>query len=422
MKLGVEEFVDHVIRTRPDVVAFSVVTMAYPVTRSLCRRLRERGFDGPIVLGGNHVTALPELALNQTGATAVVRNEGEVSFTRLVRALEASLPLAEVPGISWIDNGTYRATPNAPTIANLDDIPFPAWDLMPPKTFPDAPHQLFSRQFPVAPVMTSRGCPYTCTYCASQGQWGRTWRRRSLDNVMEEITLLVEKYGVREIHFEDDEFLAREDRVLELCERLASSGLDLIWSLPNGVRTNAINDRVAAALRRAGCYEVGLGIDAPFEHQQERVQKLRDPGTTEMAIETLQRHGLQVRGFWIIGHDVDSEEDVEREIEYILSLPTELGAFGVSAPLPGSPDFERFKRDVDLETFEWERISYFKALDGPRIPAERLQKLLRRLVLRFYLRPRQVRTILSRIRPQQAEFIAAGLYRYLTGAVSTGTM
>jgi radical SAM superfamily enzyme YgiQ (UPF0313 family) len=239
---------------------------------------------------------------------------------------------------------------------------------------------------------------------------------------MEEITLLVEKYGVREIHFEDDEFLAREDRVLELCERLASSGLDLIWSLPNGVRTNAINDRVAAALRRAGCYEVGLGIDAPFEHQQERVQKLRAPGTTEMAIETLQRHGLQVRGFWIIGHDVDSEEDVEREIEYILSLPTELGAFGVSAPLPGSPDFERFKRDVDLETFEWERISYFKALDGPRIPAERLQKLLRRLVLRFYLRPRQVRTILSRIRPQQAEFIAAGLYRYLTGAVSTGTM
>lgn len=418
-RVGAEALVEHVLSTRPDVVGFTVVTMAWPITRSICHRLRERGYDGPIVLGGNHVTALPDLSLRQSGATAIVRNEGEVSFPLLVDALEAGRSLAKVPGITWDDGGVIRSNASAPVVDDLDTIPFPAWDLMQPTAFPYAPHQLLARQYPVAPIVTSRGCPYTCTYCASQGLWGRTWRHRSIDNVMEEIHVLVEQYGVRELHFEDDELLAREERVLELCDRIASADLGVIWSLPNGVRTNAITDRIAAAMARAGCYEVGLGIDAPFDHQQVRVKKRRPHGAAERAIDIVQAHGMEVRGFWILGHDVDQEDDVERQIEYILSLPAEFGAFGVSAPLPGSPDFEDFKRTVDLETFDWDRISYFKALDTPHIPKERLQALLRSLVIRFYGRPKQLRAVLRRVKPQQVRFLARGLYRYLTGAMGT---
>ncbi len=419
MRIKPAALVERILKDKPDVVGFTVVTMAYPVVRKLCIELRARGFGGEIILGGNHVTALPDLALRQTGATAVVRHEGEVSTPDLINALEVGRPLSEVKGISYMRDGVTRSTQRCKAIPDLDSIPFPAWDLMPPASFPHAPHQLFAREFPVAPITTSRGCPFTCTYCASQGLWGRTWRHRSLDNVMAEIDLLVNKYGVRELHFEDDEFLAKEERILDLCDRLTRADYGIVWSLPNGVRTNAITDRLAKAMARSGCYEVGLGIDAPFKHQQIRVKKKRSEGAAERAINTIQKYGIEVRGFWILGHDVDEESDVERQIEYILSLPTEFGAFGVSAPLPGSPDFEAFKRTLDLDEFDWRRISYFKALDTPNISRDRLQELLRSLVLRFYMRPKQLKALLRRIKPQQARFIAKGLYRYLTGSFHT---
>lgn len=416
----VDDVVRHVLRTRPDVVGFTVVTMAYDVVRRLCHRLRAQGYDGAILLGGNHVTALPELSLRQTGATAVLRGEGERSLPALLAELAAGRPPAGVRGVTWTDGDAVHSNPPVALIDDLDSIPFPAWDLMPPKSFPYAPHQLFFKRFPVAPITLSRGCPFQCTYCASQGQWGRTWRYRSIDNVMEEITLLVREYGVRELHFEDDEFLGKEDRILELCDRLSAADFGLVWSLPNGVRTNAVTDRLLAAMKRAGCYEVGLGIDAPFAHQQKRVLKPRAEDAAARAIAKVREHGMEVRGFWILGFDVDTEEDVRRSIDYLVSLPTEFAAIGVAAPLPGSPDFERFRATIDLETFDWQRVSYFKALDTPNLPRDRLQVLLREAVLRFYLRPRPLWAIAKRLKVRQLGFIGRGVYRYLTGSFALG--
>jgi radical SAM superfamily enzyme YgiQ (UPF0313 family) len=420
-RLDADDVVRRVMRDRPDVVGFTVVTMAYEIVRALCRRLRDEGYTGAIILGGNHVTALPELSLRQTGATAIVRGEGERTLPALLAELEAGRAPTGVSGVTWSDGEQVHENPPVTLIEDLDSIPFPAWDLMPPKTFPYAPHQLFFKRFPVAPVTLSRGCPFQCTYCASQGQWGRTWRYRSIDNVMEEITLLVRRYGVRELHFEDDEFLGKEQRILELCDRLCSANLGLVWSLPNGVRTNAVNDRLLAAMARAGCYEVGLGIDAPLPHQQKRVQKPRAEDAAERAIAMVRKHGMEARGYWILGFDVDGEDDVRRSIDHLVSLPAEFAAIGVAAPLPGSPDFETFRQSIDdLETFDWQRISYFKALDTPHIPRDRLQALLREAVLRFYLRPRQMWAIAKRLKMRQVAFISRGLYRYLTGSFALG--
>lgn len=417
LRIGPEAFEARVLRSRPDVVGFTVVTMAYQVVRDICRRLRRKGFKNPIVLGGPHASALPELTLRQVECDALITNEGDVAFPLLVEALEAGRSLSTVPGVTWLGaDGKMVVNPRPPVIDDLDTIPFPAWDLMPPKTFPPAPHQLFFRRFPTAPIMTSRGCPYPCTYCASQGTWGRSWRYRSVDNVMEEITLLVKKYGVRELHFEDDELAGDEDRLVELCERIASANLDLVWSCPNGIRTNAMNDRIAKAMARAGCYEVGLGIDVPAREQMKRVKKPRKPDQAQKAVDTIRRHGMEARGFWLLGIDTDTEADVKHTIDFALSLPTEFGAFGVHAILPGSPDFDTFMATgVDLENFDWSQLSYFKARNSPHIPAERLQGLLREAILRFYLRPTQMKAILKRVKARQAPYIARGLYRYLTG-------
>lgn len=181
------------------------------------------------------------------------------------------------------------------------------------------------------------------------------------------------------------------------------------------MRTNAVTDRLMKAMARAGCYEVGLGIDVPEPHQMRRVKKPRKAEAARQAIDTVRRHGMEARGFWLIGLDTDTEVDVERTISYALSLPTEFASFGVSAPLPGAPDFETFRQGLDLETFDWSQISYFKARDLPNISAPRLQSMLRSAILRFYLRPVPLFSLARRVRVRQAPWIARGLYRYLTG-------
>lgn len=413
------DFEKYVLRSSPEVLGMTVVTMAYPVVVDICRTLQAKGYSGRIILGGNHVTALPELALCQTGAAAVLCQEGEHSIVELVDAMAAGHSFNSVPGVWWLDGGKPVSERSPLQIEDLDSIPFPAWDLMTPSSYPHAPHQLFSRRSPVAPIITSRGCPNRCTFCASKGMWGRRWRARSVDNVMEEIRLLVRYYGVREIHIVDDDLLFDEDRILTLCDRIASAGYDLVFSLPNGVRTDAINDRVAAAFARAGFYEIGLGIDAPFRHQQERVKKIRGTDAAVRAVEIVRRHGMECRGYWLLGFDVDTEEDIRRTIDYMLSVPADFAAIGVCAPIPGSDDFENLRNTIDdLDTFDWSQISYFHALNTPKVSQERLQALLREAVLRFYLRPGPVLKLLRRVKLRQWPFIARGLYRYLTGSLA----
>jgi radical SAM superfamily enzyme YgiQ (UPF0313 family) len=233
--------------------------------------------------------------------------------------------------------------------------------------------------------------------------------------VVSEARHLARDYGVRELHIVDDDFTADEDRVLAFCDELARADLGLVWSLPNGIRTNTVTARLAAALARAGCYQVGLGIDVVEQAQMRRVRKLRAPDAAERAVATLQRHGIEVRGFYLLGLDTDTPAELRRTIEVALALPTEFAAFGLATPLPGAPDFARWAEGRDLRGFDWDTLSYFKARPTPLLSAEALQRALREAVLRFYLRPRHLGLIASRLHLRQVPVIARGLYRYLHG-------
>jgi hypothetical protein len=124
---------------------------------------------------------------------------------------------------------------------------------------------------------------------------------------------------------------------------------------------------------------------------------------------------MEVRGYWILGFDVDTKQDVLRTIDLMLELPADFAAIGVPAPLPGSADFKAFSKDLDLENFDWNEISYFKAIDSPSLSKDERQALLRQAVLRFYLRPRQIVGLLKRLRLRQLPFVGLGMWRYLTG-------
>ena len=170
--------------------------------------------------------------------------------------------------LSKINNIAFRDAVKGITVntvklcEDLDSIPNPAWDLIDPRTYPISPHGTFSKSYPVAPIITSRGCPYLCTFCAGFKSTGRKLRRRSVKMVLDEINYLYRVYGVREFHIEDDNFTLQKEYVMEFTDSLCSSGLKIWWACPNGIRADRLDKEMLLSMERSGCYSFGLGIES----------------------------------------------------------------------------------------------------------------------------------------------------------------
>jgi len=185
---------------------------------------------------------------------------GIVKFCRIM-AGEDGAALSGVPGLVYRKDGRVMINERA-IVEDLDKLEFPEWDLIDPRTYPVAPQGTFTKRLPVAPILTSRGCPYECTYCGVKSNTGRKYRTRSPENVIAEIELLVSKYAVREIHIEDDNFTLDRNRVVRFCNLLIDKKIDISWACPNGVRLDTLDADILKLMERAGCYSFAIGIES----------------------------------------------------------------------------------------------------------------------------------------------------------------
>ena len=191
--------------------------------------------------------------------------EGERGLCALAGRLAAGAtpedPFEGVPNLVWQRDGTTVL--NAPEwVHELDELPFPAWELMPPASFPCVPANGYSRRFPIAPITMTRGCPCHCTYCGAAQVNGRQIRSRSPENVLEEIRLLTSQYGVRELNFFDSNCAHPKAPLRAVCQGICDAGIDITWSTPNGIRLEAIDEEFAALMKRSGCFQVSVGIES----------------------------------------------------------------------------------------------------------------------------------------------------------------
>ncbi|MHA1649172.1 MAG: B12-binding domain-containing radical SAM protein, partial [Candidatus Helarchaeota archaeon] len=199
----------------PDVLGITALSPYYNEMRILTRILRPLNI--PILLGGVHVSALPELSLRECKADFVVRGEGEYTLLELMDKWFDEEGKKKIKGIAYLENNKFIKNPLRKLISNLDEIPFPAWDLINPLRYPPFPHGFSMKRSPVAPILTTRGCPYSCSYCASTQFWRRKFRRRSARNIVDEIEYLVNDFKIREIHIWDDNFTLMRKHVVEFC-------------------------------------------------------------------------------------------------------------------------------------------------------------------------------------------------------------
>ena len=392
-----------------DLVGLSVMTPNYAGAMAVARVVRELPHQPTFILGGAHVSVYPERTLDELGADFAFVREGEQSLPAFVRAREQNDDLAGVSGLVFRRDGELIDTGPAPAVSDLNQLPWVAWDLLQPAKYPPIPHQLFVRRLPVAPIFTTRGCPYDCSFCATTWLFGSKIRRRDPADVVREMTYLADSHGIREFHIEDDNPTLVREHIDGFCNALLDTGRRWVWKFPNGVMVNTLDRELVRLLHRAGCYQISLGIETLSESTH--IGKTVEFDRLDMIIETAKEVGMQTQGLFVVGLPNESEKTIRQSIAASTRLGLDFAHYGAFVPLPGS----KWGDEVTTAGTDFSNINFFTASDRVMHDARFVKRIQRHAILRFYLRPRILANLLRMVKWRQLGGVLYTARRYLLG-------
>jgi len=384
-------------RERYDIVGLSVMTSMLREAVQASAIARETNPQALVVWGGPHPTVLPDDSLARPQVDAVALGEGEDTLLELAR--RGGDP-ANVAGL-WYQTagGEIVRNPPRPLIGDLSTLPWPARDLVDMKTYARAWYSLTA----AAPnllgtsLVTSRGCPYVCTYCQPtlRQLFGKKVRRRSVDDVLGELVHIKETYGLNAFMFEDDTFIIHRPWVHEFSERLRAMKLGFRWGC--NVRADLATRDLLQPMAEAGLVQINMGIESGTQRILDQIYDKRITlQQIQQAVDTARQLGLKVGGYFMLGAPTETEQEIERTIGFAARLPIDEAAFNITTPLPGTHLWEQTRDLVggDIAEFDYYHTSVY---NSPQVlPAKRLQWLKRKAYLKFYLlSPRRVPNVLK---------------------------
>ena len=325
-----------IIASEPDWIGLSFLTMTYERAAWLASELKAALPDVPLVGGGAHCTADPAGALAELELDYVVSGEGEAVAVALTEALAAQRPLSRLPGL-WAGE---EPPPDQELVEHLDDLPFPARDLLQPRRYLAPPGLIRGwASSGIASMLASRGCPFACSFCASKQQLGRAVRIRSVSNVIAEIDDLVSRYQIRGLYFVDDVFTFHRDWVLAFCEALQSRPYRLHWACQ--ARVNQVDEALLVAMRDAGCVQVDYGVESGSPRILKSMQKgIRREEVIE-AFSLTHGVGMRTGASFVLGSPTETEEDRRLTADLARRIDSDWTVFFFSTPYPGTPLWRR---------------------------------------------------------------------------------
>ncbi|MCX6731762.1 MAG: radical SAM protein [Candidatus Parcubacteria bacterium] len=390
----------------PDIIGIQVFTFHIATTKDYLRLIKRVLPKTKIILGGPHPSARPDDIFGFfPEADWAFKGEAEIGLAKLLDLVAeggtSGENLVGVPGLIWRD-GDRTIINEQIFIENLDELGMPSWDLIRPDTYPLAPHGGFFKNYPIAPIIISRGCPFSCTYCAGHLVSGKKIRFRGADNVIEEIKILYHQYGIREIHIEDDNFTFNRNLVMDFCRKLKEDNLNISWTCPNGVRLDTLDKVLLLAMKDAGLYSISVGIESGSERILKDMKKNLTKETIKEKINLIRECGLDVSGFFIIGYPTETKDDIMETIDFARSLDLKRAGFSLFKPFPGTEITRNLIEKGELKEIsdeDWTRFVLADAVYAPiGFTREEMKKLRRKALLRFYLRPKIVIKFIKEIR------------------------
>jgi radical SAM superfamily enzyme YgiQ (UPF0313 family) len=388
---GRQHLLERIQAERPGIIGFSTMCCEAEWMHELAGAVREAAPEAVILVGGPHPTVVGPEVLADASLDIAVIGEAERTIVELLAALDrGDEALSGVPGIAWRRNGELRRNEPRPFIQCLDDLPRPAWDLVSFDDYSslDTWNGTLKWQ-PYAPVVTSRGCPYRCTYCHSI--FGKTVRARSPENVVGELEHLAREHGVREVHIIDDVFNFDGPRLLRIAELIEQRGLRLAFAFPNGLRADLLDPELVAALRRMGTYKIHIGIETVTPRFQEMIRKDLEIEKVQRAIELADHEGIATGGYFMLGFPGETREEMMATIRFAAESRLDAAYFFKATSFPGSEFEAQLRQEGRAEETRSEDQHFFSVSRSyAAVPPEELNELLLLAQKTFYLRPSRI--------------------------------
>lgn len=315
-----------IVQEAPDVVGISIKTVKLKAAQTIARLCKSVREDLIVVGGGPHCTALADQVLADPSIDYVIRGEGEFAFVELLGGLAQNRSMDTIGGLSHRTPSGVVHNDVRTLISDLDNIPFPARDSI-------INHSLHDSEA-FGDMITSRGCPFDCAYCASHLTWMRKVRYRSTANILREIKSVMGSFGTRQFTFWDDSFTLNKKRVFEFCDALNREKLGINWGC--NTRFDLLDEALIVSMKQAGCNNVELGVESGSPRILGLIKKDTPLEKMESIASLLRKHGLYWSGFFLIGLPTETPEDIEMTVNLMRRLRPNYSTLSIFTPYPGT--------------------------------------------------------------------------------------
>ncbi|MBF0285218.1 MAG: B12-binding domain-containing radical SAM protein [Magnetococcales bacterium] len=366
----------------PPVFGISMLTASAGRGYDVAAMIRQTLPNAVVVIGGLHVTLLPDEALAMPGVDYLLRGEGEETLPEFLRKLRAGEDLTAIRGLSYRDGERFVHNPQAPVIDDLDRIP-------------PFPYHLFDpKRYDIGFVMSSRGCPHGCTYCSQRMMTGTTVRHNTTERAIADIRLLVERHGLDHIVFLDDIFTLKRSRVIELCQGLMASGLSQRCQFGIQTRADAVDPELLALLAQAGFNHIGYGMETGSDRLMQLANKGETVAEHEQVIAWTRAAGIKVSAMMIYGFPTETQEDRRAGFDVVRRMQVDVTKANNLIPYPGTPIYNDVQQSGRLvQTPGWRNFnstlsltrSIFDKTPLAYVPETTSEFELKREVIRYNL-------------------------------------
>jgi radical SAM superfamily enzyme YgiQ (UPF0313 family) len=382
LKLGFKETVELIRKENPRFVGISAVTDSILIAYVLANSLKSQSLRSKIIIGGAHITALPEETFQECESLDIgVIGEGEATIIEILSGKN----LREIKGIIFREEGVVYRTPPGELIQDLDSLPFPAWDLLPQleKYYRPSPHMYL--RLPSTSLLTSRGCPNRCSFCV-MALSGKKFRAHSAEYTVGMIEHVMKHYHIRDIIFYDDNFLLDRKRAAEICEEVIRKKLNITWSCL--ARTELISEDILRLAKKSGCWQIAYGIESGDQRILDILKKNTRVEQSEEVLKLTAKAGIKTRGFFMIGVPGETEESIKKTIDF--AKRSCLNDFQATffTPFPGTGFYQNIHQYGDY-TKNWSSMSTWTPVFIPNgLTLDKLVKYHKKMHRDFYFRPK----------------------------------
>ena len=383
LDLTLEQIIDRLNSFKPEYVLYTSITDNFQDTICWINEIRQR-YDKPVVIGGPHTGVYPRETLTYDSIDYTVIGDGWETLPELMDALEHNKPLSAIKGIGYKENKEIIITEPRPSVLTLEDVPFPARDLLPNHKY----DTVLSKDRPITSMITNLGCPFPCTYCCTD----RNIRASSPEYVVSEIEECINKYGIKEIEFYDETFTLYSKRTERLLDLIEEKNLKFLWSARTSVR--CVTKEMLARMAKLGCIRLNFGIEVGNE---QILKEIRKPITNSMVrdgVKWAKEAGITVLGFFILGLPNETEATINDTIKLMMELDLDYVELNKFVLVPNSQIYDEMKKETGTDFWSDYTLGKVQLEDLPpyklHVSPERLDELQAKGYKSFYFRPKAI--------------------------------